>query len=110
MKLTNNLSIDTQMSVYIDQGFSAFQLREIRSGLEQGLDVSVYAKKTHGYQLMSLAIHLLKANINLDHCIENDRLDVNRLLDTYFCRADQHDVTRLDSLELMMVKKYAYCD
>lgn len=110
MKLTNNLSIDAQMSVDIDQGFSAFQLREIRSGLEQGFDVSIYAKKTHGYRLMQLALLLLNAHINIDYCLENDRLNVNLLLERYRQCVWEEKIKLLSTIELVLILRYAYTD
>ena len=44
MKLSNNLSIDALLDMYANQGFDTFQLKQIEEGLEQGLDVSHYAK------------------------------------------------------------------
>lgn len=110
MKLSNNLSIDTQMSVYSDQGFSTFQLREIRSGLEQSLDVSSYAKKAHSERLMQLALRLLNAHVNIDYCLENDRLNVNLLLERYRQLLTQQKIKRLSHNEIMLILQYPYTD
>lgn len=61
MKLSNNLSIDALLNMYANQGFDTFQLKQIEEGLEQGLDVSIYAKKIHSVYLMKLARTLLAA-------------------------------------------------
>ncbi len=41
--------IEDLMKVYEEMGFNEKQLKEIRWGLEKGLDVSVYAKPEFDY-------------------------------------------------------------
>ena len=43
MKLKNNLTIETQLDAYRQQGFSTIQLNEIAYGLRANLDPSMYA-------------------------------------------------------------------
>lgn len=110
MKLTNNLSIDKLMQTYESQGFSLFQLRQIKDGLLHGLDVSIYAKKVYSYRLMHLAVYLLKANINIEQCVTNDKLDVGMLLETYQRSVFQGKTKSLNSFDLMLVEQYPYED
>ena len=44
MKLTNNLTLDSQLEKYRALGFDAYRLSIIIAGLAKGLDVSHYAK------------------------------------------------------------------
>lgn len=44
MKLTNNLTLDSQLEKYRALGFDKYRLSIIIAGLAKGLDVSVYAK------------------------------------------------------------------
>lgn len=110
MKLTNNLSIDKLMQTYESQGFSPFQLRQIKDGLLNGLDVSSYTKRVHSHRLIHLAVYLLKANVNIEQCITNDKLDVGMLLETYQRSVFQGNVKSLNSFDLMLVKQHPYED
>lgn len=51
MKMMNNFTIETLMSMYYEEDFSHYQLREIEEGLLNGLDVSVYAHRYFFYQI-----------------------------------------------------------
>ena len=44
-KINNNLNIDNLMKTDLYKDFEYDQKKEIRLGLEKGLDVSIYAKK-----------------------------------------------------------------
>lgn len=103
MKLTNNLAIETLMNMYYEEGFSNYQLQEIEEGLLKGLDASIYAKKSHSYHLMYLAQLLLSANVNIDHCVINDRLDVKLLLTEYHRQLKLGKVQRLASLDYNLI-------
>lgn len=108
MKLTNNLSIDATLTIYENQGFNEFQLRQIKGGLLSGLDISIYAKKSHSDHLMYLAQLLLSANVNLDHCLIDDRLDVNMLLTEYHRQLKLGKVQRLSSLDYRLIRIKPY--
>ena len=108
MKLKNNLSNDALLDMYADQGFDAFQLKQIEAGLEQCLDVSIYAKKAHSANLMNLAKLLLAAGANLEQCVVGDKLDLNKLLtlQQYYLRLKK--VKALTFHELKMLRMYPY--
>ena len=108
MKLPNNLDIDAALKVYESQGFNEFQLRQIKGGLLSGLDASIYAKKSHSYHLMYLAQLLLSANVNINHCVINDRLDVKLLLAEYRRQLKLGKVQRLASLDYKLIALYPY--
>ena len=108
MKLSNNLSIDALLDMYANQGFDTFQLKQIEDGLEQGLDVSVYAKKIHNWPLMRVAMQLLKVNANLEHCIVNDKLDVDKLLAECNRQIRLGKVKSLSFKELQMLRMEPY--
>lgn len=110
MKLSNNLSIDALLNMYADQGFDTFQLKQIEEGLEQGLDVSVYAKKSHSDRLMSFALYLLNAHVNLEYALENDRLNANLLLERYRQLLWLQKIKPLRYEEIMLLLKDAYTD
>ena len=108
MKLTNNLSTSSRMNMYKNQEFDTFQWVLVRDGLEQGLDVSVYAKKIHNWPLMRVAMQLLKVNANLEHCIVNDKLDVDKLLAEYNRQIRLGKVKSLSFKELQMLRMEPY--
>ena len=108
MKLPDNLDIDATLKVYASQGFNEFQLRQIKGGLLSGLDASIYAKKSHSYHLMYLAQLLLSANINIDHCVTNDRLDVELLLAEYRRQLKLGNVQRLAFLDYKLIALHPY--
>ncbi len=49
--LENNLSLD-RISVYANKNYNWFQMRQIRWGLEKGLDVGLYAKEKYNWEQM----------------------------------------------------------
>lgn len=108
MKLSNNLSIDALLNMYADQGFDAFQLKQIEEGLEQGLDVSIYAKKIHSAYLMNLARILLAAGADLGSCVVADKLNRNKLLTVHQYYLHMKKVKGLNYHELRLLQMYPY--
>lgn len=108
MKLSNNLSIDALLDMYADQGFDAFQLKQIEAGLEQCLDVSIYAKKVHSANLMNLAKLLLAAGANLESCVVDDKLHLNKLLALHQYYLRMKKVKGLNLHELRLLRTYPY--
>lgn len=43
MKMMNNLTLESQLDVFAQQGFSECQLREIKTGINWGIDTGLYA-------------------------------------------------------------------
>lgn len=66
MKLTNNLSINSRMQKYMNQGFTPMQLDQILLGLESGLDVSIYAFPQYPGVLMQLLYELMMFDEDFD--------------------------------------------
>ena len=66
MKLTNNLSINSRMQKYMNQGFMPVQLDQIQLGLESGLDVSIYAFPQYPGVLMQLLYELMMFDGDFD--------------------------------------------
>lgn len=108
MKLKNNLSNDALLDMYADQGFDAFQLLQIEDGLEQGLDVSSYAKKVHSANLMNLAKLLLAAGADLEQCIVRNKLNLNKLLTLHQYYLRLNKVKALTFHDLKMLRMYPY--
>lgn len=108
MKLSNNLSIDALLNMYADQGFDTFQLRQIEEGLEQGLDVSIYAKKIHSAYLMKLTRSLLVAGADLEQCVVSDKLNLNKLLTAHQYYLRMKKVKGLNLHELRLLRMYPY--
>lgn len=108
MKLKNNLSIDALLDMYANQGFDTFQLRQIEEGLEQGLDVSIYAKKVHSANLMNLAKLLLTAGADLEQCVVSDKLNLNKLLTLHQYYSRLKKVKALTFHEHKMLRMYPY--
>lgn len=108
MKLSNNLSIDALLDMYTDQGFDTFQLRQIEEGLEQGLDVSIYAKKIHSAYLMKLTRSLLVAGADLEQCVVSDKLNLNKLLTAHQYYLRMKKVKGLNLHELRLLRMYPY--
>ena len=108
MKLSNNLSIDALLDMYVDQGFDTFQLKQIEEGLEQCLDVSIYAKKIHSAYLMKLARTLLAAGADLESCVVGDKLNRNKLLTVHQYYLRMKKVKGLNYHELRLLQMYPY--
>lgn len=108
MKLSNNLSIDALLDMYADRGFDTFQLKQIEEGLEQCLDVSIYAKKIHSVYLMNLARMLLAAGADLEPCIVDDKLNRNKLLTVHQYYLRMKKVKGLNFHELRLLCMYPY--
>ena len=108
MKLSNNLSIDALLDTYAVQDFDTFQLKQIEEGLEQGLDVSIYAKKIHSAKLMNLAKLLLIAGADLEQCVVNDKLHLNKLLTLHQYYLRLKKVKALTFHETKMLRMYPY--
>ena len=108
VKLSNNLSIDALLDMYANQGFDTFQLKQIEEGLEQGLDVSIYAKKIHSVYLMNLARILLAAGADLESCVVGDKLNRNKLLTVHQYYLRKKKVKGLNYHELRLLQMYPY--
>lgn len=108
MKLSNNLSIDALLDMYTEQKFNTSQLRQIEEGLEQGLDVSIYANKIHSAYLMKLARLLLIAGADLKPCILRERLDLNKLLSLHQYYLRLKKVEALNFHEHRLLRMYPY--
>lgn len=108
MKLSNNLSIDALLNIYADQGFDTFQLKQIEEGLEQGLDVSIYANKIHSAYLMNLARILLAAGADLESCVVGDKLNRNKLLTVHQYYLRLKKVEALNFHEHRLLRMYPY--
>ena len=82
MKLTNNLTIESQMQAYRAQGFMPVQLDQILLGLESGLDVSVYAHVQYPGLFMQLLYELMMFDddFDIDKFSTNGKLSVEYLL------------------------------
>ena len=63
MKLTNNLSIESLIEMYEKQGFDYQQMTQIKKGLMNGIDVSVYAHKDYSAYLMQMACSCILAEL-----------------------------------------------
>jgi hypothetical protein len=82
MKLSNNLTIESQMQAYRAQGFMPVQLDQILLGLESGLDVSVYAHIQYPGIFMQLLYELMMVDddFDIDKFSTNGKLSVEVLL------------------------------
>lgn len=63
MKLTNNLSIESLIEMYEKQGFDYQQMTQIKKGLMNGIDVSIYAHTGYSAYLMQMACSCILAGI-----------------------------------------------
>lgn len=66
MKLSNNLTIESQMQAYRSKGFMPVQLDQIQLGLESGLDVSKYAFVKYDVALMIVIYELMMFDDDFD--------------------------------------------
>ena len=64
-KIYNNLNIDNLMKTKWFNQFNISQQNEILAGIEEGLNVSVYAEKKYKHSQMEQIRLGLKANINV---------------------------------------------
>ena len=63
MRLTNNLSIESLIEMYENQGFDYQQMTQIKRGLMNDLDISIYAHKDYSAYLMQMACSCLIAGL-----------------------------------------------
>lgn len=109
MRLMNNLTGQALYEYYANSDeFEPNALDEIKQGIEQGLDVSIYAKKIHSAYLMNLARILLAAGADLESCVVGDKLNRNKLLTVhqYYLRIKK--VKGLNYHELRLLQMYPY--
>ena len=66
MRLTNNLSIESLIEMYEKQGFDYQQMTQIKKGLTNGIDVSVYAHNGYSAYLMQMACSCILAGIPIN--------------------------------------------
>lgn len=66
MKLKNNLSKERLEESLIAQGYDMYQIEEIMTGLQEGLDVSVYRNIHYDFLTMQAYRFALMANVDVD--------------------------------------------
>lgn len=66
MKLMNNISEERLEESLIEQGYNVYQIEEIMTGLQEGLDVSVYSNPHYHFFTMQAYRFALKANADID--------------------------------------------
>jgi hypothetical protein len=66
MKLKNNLSEEHLEESLIAQGYDMYQIKEIMTGLREGLDVSVYRNIHYDFLTMQAYRFALMANVDVD--------------------------------------------
>lgn len=66
MKLKNNLSEEHLEESLIAQGYDMYQIEEIMTGLQEGLDVSVYCNIHYDFLTMQAYRFALMANVDVD--------------------------------------------
>ena len=96
MKLKTNLSIESQMQVYREQGFDEAQLDELLLCLKNDTDVSSIANIKYNPSLMRHMVRALQANIDISKCYVNSDLDIGmfiELLEEYARKGIIKDLT-----------------
>lgn len=63
MRLTNNLSIESLIEMYENQGFDYRQMTQIKRGLINDIDISIYAHKDYSAYLMQMSCSCLIAGL-----------------------------------------------
>lgn len=63
MRLTNNLSIESLIEMYENQGFDYQQMTQIKRGLMNNIDICSYAHKDYSAYLMQMACSCLIAGL-----------------------------------------------
>ena len=86
MKLANNLSINSRMQKYMNQGFTPMQLEQIQIGLESGVDVSKYAFVKYDVALMIVIYELMMFDDDFDinDFSMNKKLSIDYLLTYHY--------------------------
>ena len=64
-EIEKGIEEDLDVSIYAKQDFTEYQMREIRLGLEKGLDVSIYAKSEFDYLQMDQIRFCLEKGLNV---------------------------------------------
>ena len=64
MKLMNNISEERLEESLIEQGYDMYQIEEIMTGLQEGLDVSVYCNIHYDFLTMQAYRFALMANVD----------------------------------------------
>lgn len=66
MRLKNNLSIESLIEMYEKQGFDYQQMTQIKRGLMNDVDISIYAHKDYSAYLMQMACSCILAGIPIN--------------------------------------------
>lgn len=71
------------ISIYANAAFNNVQMHYIRLGLENNVDISKYAFVEYNYYVMAALYHLLKDGAYFDSYILRDRLDIDKLVNDF---------------------------
>ena len=82
MKLSNNLTIDSQLEKYRALGFDKYRLSIIIAGLAKGLDVSHYAKISFNADKMCVIKSGLERNLDVSKHAD-PRVSLNDMIHMY---------------------------
>lgn len=82
MKLTNNLSIDTQLEIYRQNGFSYAQTKKIKRGLTLGFDPSLYVNVDFEPHQIEIIITCLTKHLDVTHLVK-ERYDWTQVDEIY---------------------------
>ena len=80
-KIYNNLNIDNLMKTEEFKDFNREQKEEIRTGLLNGLDVSIYAKKEYNWKQMRAIRQGLEDNLDVSVYAKSE-LDSKEMVET----------------------------
>lgn len=82
MKLSNNLSIESQLEIYQQSGFSYAQTKEIKRGLLLGFDPSLYVNANFGPHQIKIIITCLTKHLDVTHLVK-ERYDWTQVDEIY---------------------------
>ena len=84
MRLTNNLSIESLIEMYENQGFDYQQMTQIKRGLMNDIDISIYAHKDYSAYLMQMACSCILAGIPINKLTtRSGKLDSTKVSQNY---------------------------
>ena len=136
MKLANNLTFDSIVSLYEEKykcKYNDFQKKQIEFGYEDGLDVSKYANPEFNYlqmnfirnglvrnldvdkyafveyneHLMDVIYHLLKSGERVDQYANDEYLDLDALIHDYALSCKQTNLMPIDEWGLRYILDHA---
>lgn len=99
MKLANNLQVEQLLKTDWSNQFNKYQVRLIRQGLKDGLDVSIYAKPNLSFEQMREIVHGLNYGFDMTKYASGDYSE-DQISQIIFGLVEGLDVSEYDDVKM----------